>query len=249
MASPESEPTASPPASPTADPFANPPSTIDHLIARCPTAEEIAAMDALLTLHFESDPSAGTLVCSAAKGSADLTLLQQRAYQALLAMRYLSFDAALPWTDQPLLDWLAGAIRGIRYRHDIEISYCCDPQGIINIQTQNLAALSTDRWIDAQSGTGLHGLVVLIVHEARHNQGFAHTCNTKDQTLAEMGAWGVQYWLQWWLAFHSDPDFLRPLAGDADFYRLSALSQALTVRATRFCAEPTLTPGPTPTLP
>ncbi len=178
-----------------------------------------------------------------------MTLLQQRAYQALLAMAYIPFDAPLPWTETPLLEWLGDSINGVRFRNDIQNSYCCDPQGVINIQTQNLAALSTDRWIDPQSGTGLQGLMILIVHEARHNQGHSHTCGSEDNTLAEMGAWGVQYWLHWWLAFHSDPQFLRPLDGDPDYYRLEALNQALDIRATRFCAEPTLTPGPTPTLP
>jgi hypothetical protein len=36
--------------------------------------------------------------------------------------------------------------------------------------------------------------MVLVIHEARHSQGFYHSCGTKDRTIAELGAFGVQYW-------------------------------------------------------
>jgi hypothetical protein len=63
--------------------------SVDNLLARCPTADEIAAIEARTSLKFEQDPTAGTLVCAASDGSADLTLLQERAYQALLVMHRL----------------------------------------------------------------------------------------------------------------------------------------------------------------
>jgi hypothetical protein len=54
--------------------------TIDEFFARCPTAVEIAAVSQAVTLTFETDPTAGTLVCKASDGSTDLTALQKRAY-------------------------------------------------------------------------------------------------------------------------------------------------------------------------
>jgi hypothetical protein len=104
--------------------------------------------------------------------------------------RRLSFDAALPWTPKSLYQWMVSAIRGIRFRGDIDVSFCCDPAGTINVQTRNLAATqfpSDFRWVAT--------LLVLIVHEARHNEGFPHTCGANDNTISELGAWGVQYYL------------------------------------------------------
>jgi len=184
--------------------------SVDSLIARCPTAKEIAAVDARLALTFEQDPTAGNLVCSAADGSADLTLLQERAYQALLVMRALEFDTPLPWTTAPLYDWFTSAVTGIRFRGDISISFCCDPANVINVQTQNIDALQTDRWLSPDHPAGMQGLVVLLAHEARHNEGYPHTCGNDDQNLQEMGAWAIQYYLFAWLAGQSDPAFLTP---------------------------------------
>jgi len=219
------------------------------LLARCPSSEEISAVDADLSLIFESDPSAGQLVCTAREGSADLTRLQERTYQAILTMRRLRFDAWLPWTNKPLYDWFVDAIDGIRFRDDIDISFCCEPKNIINIQTNNLAALKTNLWIDPQIGGGLQGLLVLLIHEARHNEDYQHTCGVNDNSLAEMGAWGVQYYFLQWLAFHSDPYFLKSSHQSPDYYREAARDEARWVRINRFCAEATITLGPPQPLP
>ena len=78
------------------------PGTVDPLIATCPSAADVAAISADLDLSFESDPTGGTLVCTAAAGSADLTRAQERAFQALRVMRQLQFTRPLPWTSLPL---------------------------------------------------------------------------------------------------------------------------------------------------
>jgi len=59
----------------------------------------------------------------------------------------------------------------------------------MNIQTANLRAVqfTTPEWLSAQ--------MVLFIHEARHNEGLPHTCSTNDQTLSELGSWGVQYYM------------------------------------------------------
>lgn len=78
---------------------------------------------------------------------------------------------------------------------------------------------------------------------------------TFDQTIAEMGCFGVHYWTYVWLAYHSDPAFMTPGGNQPDFYRSLNRDKSvlfLTARevgAGPFCREATLTPGPTPSLP
>jgi uncharacterized protein (TIGR03437 family) len=185
--------------------------TVDDLNASCPSAEEIAAFNADLNITFEGDPTAGKLVCRAADGSADLTLLKERTYQALRIMRQLSFDTPLPWTTKSLYDWLTGTIKGIRSRTDITNSFCCDPANTINIASSHLGPVDfiTSEWIGSQG--------VLYDHESRHNQGLLHTCGSNDQTLNELGAWGVQYYVQEWMTRHSDPFFTPRIQTPASF--------------------------------
>jgi hypothetical protein len=225
--------------------------TIDAFFARCPTAAEIAAVSSAVTLAFETDPTAGTLVCKASDGSADLTALKKRAYQSVLIMERLAFDAPLPWTAKSLSDWFHGSIHGIRFRSDITYSYCCEPANTIDIAVaSNSYLMLTDRWIDDSIGGGLMDTMVLFVHEARHNAGYPHTCanGQDDKTIGELGAWGIQFYLLQWLAQHSDRAFLAAPGGDPALYRRIALSDSLMIQRSRFCNEPTATPGDAPTL-
>ncbi len=44
-----------------------------------------------------------------------------------------------------------------------------------------------------------------LIHEARHAEGPLHTCDgTKDRTIVEMGAFGVQYWFLTLMATATD---------------------------------------------
>ncbi len=211
--------------------------TVDQLLARCPTAPEVAAIDRELKLSFEADLTAPALVCAKSKGSADLTLMQRRVYQTLQVMKQLRFSKPLPWTSKSLYEWFTGVIDGIRFRSDIDNSYCCSPSSTINIKVApNMHYTLTDRWVDPKLKGGLMDLVGLLVHEARHRPvegGRAHSCGSNDKTIAELGAWGVQYYLDVWLAEYADPDFL----GES-LYRETAKDHAEDLRQTRFCDEP-----------
>jgi hypothetical protein len=233
---------------------------IDQMLDRCPTEAEIAAINTDLVLTFDVDPTLEeSLVCTAAEGSVNLSRLQERTYQALLAMQRIQFDTSLPWTNKALYTWLTRAIKGIRFRSDIDKSFCCDPPDTINIlipedTPNNFCALATNRWIKGPDfACGLRDFVVLLVHEARHNEGKPHTCNrpenlidpdcneTKpcsDNTLSELGAWGVQYYLLKWLADHSDQYFLIAPGADPQFYRTVTDDQADGILNTRFCTKP-----------
>jgi hypothetical protein len=245
------DPTRSPTAPAAPQPSATPaPSNVQDLSDCCPTAVEIASIDADLILSFDYDPTAGKRLCRAADGSADLSLLQLRTYQVLLVLQRLEFDRPLPWTDLPLYAWFTSTIDGIRFRNDISYSSCCNPPGTMNLVT-SLFALETDRWLQAEDpDINIQGLMILMIHEARHSEGYSHTCGTKDQTIAEMGAFGVQYWTYIWLAYHSDPAFMTPGGSQPNLYREINRDMAVRFQTTGpFCLEDTPTSGSTPTIP
>ncbi|MDX6513881.1 MAG: hypothetical protein QOE36_3385 [Gaiellaceae bacterium] len=205
-------------------------SPVDDLIATCPSATEISAIDASLQLSFEGDTS-GASACPG------LTRLQERAYQALRVMQALHFTRPLPWTTAELYPWLTRAVSGIRFRSDIAVSFCCDPARVIDIQTGNLAALQTQRFVDPRLGKGLDDLVATVVHEARHDEGPVHTCGTNDATIAEGGAWAIQRDLQLWMALYSG-SFLTSPDVSPSYYREQELAAADGLIA-RFCSLPT----------
>jgi len=205
------------------------------ILARCPTPAEVAAADRDLTLLFDYDVTAAGRVCTAAQSSRDLTLLQAQTYRVLTIMRRLTFDAPLPWTASPLYPWMVSSIRGIRYRGDeIVNSFCCDPSGIINVKAtlgpnnSGLAAL-----VFPTDFRAVGTLLVLFVHEARHNNGLPHSCadGVNDKTIAELGAWGVQYYLDLFMAGRAEPAFI-PAAARTGFTQ-----DAQQVCSTRFCAD------------
>jgi hypothetical protein len=224
---------------------------VDDFFARCPTAGEINAINKDLSMQFESDPTAGTLACKASDGSVDLTPMQKRAYLSVLIMQELQFTQPLPWTSKSLYAWFTGTIKGIRFNKTFSYSHCCEPANVIDIKlADNSYLMLTDRWVDPSLGGGLQDTMILYVHEARHNEGLPHTCadGQSDRTIAELGAWGVQYDLLIWLAQYSLPGFLRPQQGDPNSYRQIALNDAIDIQRSRFCSEATATPGPGPTL-
>jgi len=94
------------------------------------------------------------------------------------------------------------AIDGIKLT-TTSVSHCCDPDNRIVLKSDLLGQASHATWYDPQSGIGLSNLVGLIVHEARHAEIGGHTCGHDDQTLEELGSWGVQYYYFTWLAEHS----------------------------------------------
>lgn len=205
------------------------------VLARCPTPAEVAAADRDLLLSFDYDVTAGQTVCSAAQSSRDLTLLQAQTYRVLTIMRRLTFGMSLPWTSDSLYGWMVSTIRGIRFRgDDIGNSFCCAPANTINIKAtlgpnnSGLGAL-----VFPTDFRAVGTLMVLFVHEARHNNGFPHTCPgaTNDKTIAELGSWGVQSYTDLFLANQTDPALIAASA------RTGFTQDAQQVCATRFCED------------
>jgi len=139
-----------------------------------------------IPITIVADPTAGTVGCRAADGSADLTVVEARLYLQLLYMRRLSFREPLPWTTKPLYQWFREAIRGISVEVGTGNSYCLPQHKIIHLVFKPDYKASPPT-LERVNPDGL-------IHEARHADGPLHTCElTKDRTVAEMGAWGVQY--------------------------------------------------------
>ena len=208
---------------------------VDQFLERCPTREQIASIDADLRLTFDADPTAGDpLACTAANGSRDLSPMKKRVYNSLLVIKQLQFDRPLPWTKSSLYEWLTRAIRGIRFRDDIKNSFCCDPGRVINLVASRSSVVMTDRWVEPTLGNGLDVWVLLVLHEARHADGFPHTCGSKDQTLDELGAWGIQYYVSQWLAQHTDQAFF---SSGQIRYTDRLLRQAEMLRKNSFCRQ------------
>jgi hypothetical protein len=107
---------------------------LNTLSSRCPSAADLQAIDRDLRLVWRSDPTAGTVGCTKADGSRDLTVMQARVYRALYTMRHLSFSEPAAMDSRfrvPLVHargaW-AGFPRGRREQH------CCSPDKLINIR-------------------------------------------------------------------------------------------------------------------
>jgi hypothetical protein len=198
---------------------ASKPETIDALIASCPSTAEIAQVNRDLRLSFENDPSE--------EQRCGMTLLRERAYQAFRAMRELRFTRRLPWTQRTLYGWFTNAVRGVRFRGDTDTSFCCDPARTIDIEAPFMDALADPGhgWLTRGGDGSLSELVVELVHEARHAEGFEHSCRALDDTsLAENGAWGVEIMLELWLGLYSTSFYDAP--GWRDRYRSAALRDA-----------------------
>ena len=216
---------------------------MDVALARCPTEAELALVDAVVILTVVDDPTAGMLVCHRDAGSRDLTRLEERAYQAVLSMHRIAFDAPLPWTDRSLFDWFGAAVTEVKFRPDAAVSYCCDGPGVIVIKSSNMAFLESDLWA-ARDGTGfgLMSLVGLLAHEARHAEGYWHTCGNLDQTLEEMGAWAIHHYVWICLAEHAHSAYTTPVNAAPDLYERAAVI-ASRLSATSFCTLPSPSPG------
>jgi Repeat of unknown function (DUF5648) len=226
--------------------------TVDDDLAGCPTAAEVASINARLTLGFEYDSTAPALVCTADAGSANLTEMMRRVYKLILVIpRVTTYDAPLPWTAATYTDWLynESGLTGIRFRQGIGGSFCCEPAGVINLSV-GLPPPILDRfkdilpvWWDNDKGGYGSGLLSIITHETRHIRAGGHTCGSKDNTIEEYGAWGVQAGNSLWLANHSNPDYFRPkkkppsdTSGPA-YYRDYEGKYAETLREDQICHD------------
>ena len=174
----------------------------------CPSREEIQQVRSEITITVKSDPSEGTLACREADGSVDLTPVQFLVYRALLFLRGVRFESPLPWTDKTVYDWLRSTIpKGIVIDSVGDSHSCLSCPGPITL------SYDAGLWARNQFDRTWPSLPFeTILHEARHAQGWNHTCNwvgnryARDRAVSEMGASATGYYLHYWLAYHSHED-------------------------------------------
>ena len=217
-----------------------PPVRADDLLGSCPNADVLEGLYRDLPLHFEEDPTAmEPLACQAAKGSLDLTRFQKRASVALLSLRAMTFDVAVPWTNRPLYDWVISTIPGIRFG---------GPSGwpaggpIVFRGDSNNCLTSgppSDRWVSPRSGCGVPDFLAAVVHDVRLAEGPVDRCdaNGSENTIAELGGWGVEYLFYRLLAEHSGKFLDAPGDVGSDYYRDEARYAALGICSRRFCHD------------
>ena len=157
----------------------------------CPSAAEFDAVNAAVNVSFTTASAEGPLVCRTADGSRNLTDVQKNVFDALLFMKGFTFDAPLPWTSQSLYDWFVSSVEGVRIRSDIPNDFCCSPPRVINL-----------RAFPSSEGGSRWSYLAQMVHEARHTGGIGHSCGTNDQTIRELGAYGVTYYMYVWIGSH-----------------------------------------------
>ncbi len=180
----------------------------------CPAAAEIDRIE--IPISFEANFAGEPLVCRESDGSRDLTVVQKNVYRALLFMREVQFDQPLPWTNESLWAWFRASITGIRIRNDIQFNLCCLPAGTINLLPNPIEST-------------IPNYLEMMVHEARHANGPGHTCGSKDNKIANMGGFGVQYSLMQWLGTH----WLDATPQEREY----ALSRAVYIKWSSFCDE------------
>ena len=140
----------------------------------------------------------------------------------------IEISRPLPWTTKTLYNWFRDSIRGISIEQGTGVANCNPGDRIIRIPHPDgyqVPPLTLDR-LNPEG----------LIHEARHAEanGFPHSCGrTKDNTIAEMGAFGIQYDFCTWMAEYSNQneDVRRYFAG-----------RAWTLRASAFCRELTASP-------
>jgi hypothetical protein len=194
-------------------------------LAPCPSRAEIDQINRDVPITFAGDPWPDSRVCRAADGSADLTYVQAALYMELAFMRRVSFSKQLPWTDMSAYDWFRQTVAGIV----VEAkpgggSYCCSPARVIHVVRDSSSPWGwNSNWLtnDAAIPSGL-------IHEARHIEAGIHSCGSKDNTIAEMGTFGVQYYYLKWVADYSD---------EPDALKLQAAHMAWGLRGSGFCNE------------
>jgi hypothetical protein len=106
----------------------------------------------------------------------------------------LTTPAPLPWTGGSAAAWWAHTgVTGIKVQSlsaDGSIRAQCCTGGEITVDPTSLTLTPVE-------------LAAVLMHEARHAEGYRHTCGSMDQSFAEGGAWAVSAMAYEWLG---EPD-------------------------------------------
>lgn len=224
---------------------------VDAFLDTCPTADPVfgkLVADFTITrdgVPVTFPPGACTEPVSAmpiAQYTDELSLLQ-----ALRAVYYMDKDRCghLPWTSLSLYEWLRSKVGGFDINSSVTMDQCCgvrpDGSSFVYLRVSD----ATNRQYH-RTWEGVAEWIALLMHEARHRDGFPHVsccpsgAGACDQRYDEtnLSPYGIQYWLERaWLsgAIHTGYTCLAPA-------RTLAIKNWLRVgandRPSRFCTSP-----------
>jgi len=186
---------------------------IRSFLARCPTNDPAyAALRADFELRADGVPIAGDPPCTEPYSTVPIAQLTDELYvlQVLRIAYYMSpgTESHLPWTSLGLYPWLHTRVSGINLKAAPGQLYCCDQlDGRLFFAMSRQSDFSRDFKRD---WPGLSGSLAFFAHEIRHadpGPGHVNGCPAFPQPsdplgcdpsydLANLGSYGVQYWLE-----------------------------------------------------
>jgi hypothetical protein len=177
---------------------------VDTFFERCPTNDPAVGR---ILADFTITRNGASVVWSCTEPISTLSLAQYTdelgVLQALRAIYYLDRDRCghLPWTPLSLYEWLRTKVSAFNVDTTAPYSSCCSG----TVMTIMAANDTTRDW--RRRWDGISALISLIMHEARHQDGFPHVacggscpygpvgCDaTYDET--NLSPYGIQYWLE-----------------------------------------------------
>jgi len=206
--------------------------TASELLKTCPTETEIKMIRKDFNIVFDKEPVEWSCTEGGKESSVMLSM-----YNTFRLMKCTPFDKNFLWAPKynNMYSWMKSLeLTQIEY-------FMCKPgdecsnaasKDIIYLEMNNLDDPIYREIINTNSGGGAGHLPVLMIHESRHtiNGGYkGHTCSPNDQTLQELGAWGVQYHLLNMLADNTGNYF-------SSYERKEFQSSAKYILETRFCS-------------
>lgn len=183
----------------------------------CPTDDPAyAQLRRDFELRVDGAPVTAPIACTAPYSTLPIAQLTDELYvlQALRVAYYMSEGTAgyLPWTPLPFYDWLHARVSGINLKSAPGQLYCCDQlDGKLFFAMSRQEDFSRDF---KRAWPGLSTSVAFFAHEIRHadpgapphvngcpafpNPGDPLGCDA-TYDLANLGSYGIQYWLdaQW----------------------------------------------------
>lgn len=194
---------------------------IRNFLEQCPTTDPAYAhITHDFALYLEGSPDTTPITCTEPISSLPIDQLTDEliALQVMRTAYYMGMGTAgyLPWTPKGLYAWMTGNVAGVNFKMAAGQLYCCDSiNGRLYISDSLLDASTRN---DNRTWIGISDTLNYFAHEIRHadpgSPGHTNGCPafplptdplgcdfTYD--LQNLGAYGVQYWLEskWALAY------------------------------------------------
>ncbi len=188
------------------------PETIDQMLSRCPTNQEMIEIRRDFNIYFDNDVPLTSWTCTNEGNESSIML---SVYNTFRALKLLRFNEAIPFIEYDnFYDWLLSLNINFHIFNGSDSDYSWGAGNTLHIKARVMTDYSKE-WTNPSSGVGIDNKLALVIHEARHTDpagAYRHTCGkdgSNDTTLSAGGAWSLQYYYWLWLQNHSG-NFLTP---------------------------------------